>query len=414
MRARLVLVGVVVTLLALSPAASVAGTATSLPAEPSALLETALGLAAASWLSRRCQRGGRRAPTETVGAAALASAPDPLDVLPAAPKVSVVIPTYNRAHIVGEAIQSVLAQTYTNLEVIVVDDGSTDDTDACVGRLADPRVRYLKRPHAGVSATRNAAIAVATGELVSFLDSDDLWKPDKLQAEVAFLARHPEVHAVFSDLEKVDDGVYVPSFMRTTAAFSRRLVSTSYPDGLALSPTEMLHHLLEEIPIKTAGLTIRRDVIERAGRFDESWASAEDWEFLLRVARIGRFGYLDRALAVIRIYPDSLHRAGKEADHRAMLHLLWQETRRAPDRATRAAARRGISGLVKHLSRYYLASGRRLDACGACVRGFVQTWDGGLLLRAAAVALPRGRTVAAIRNLAVLIRTHGLTPTAGR
>src|SRR5438445_2990879 len=117
-------------------------------------------------------------------------------------KVSVVIPTYNRARVVGEAIESALAQTHGNLEAIVIDDGSTDDTAERVGRLRDPRLRYLGRAHAGVSSARNAGIAAATGDLVSFLDSDDLWKPDKLAAEVAALAGHPAAGGVFSDLEK--------------------------------------------------------------------------------------------------------------------------------------------------------------------------------------------------------------------
>src|SRR5436309_10403806 len=103
--------------------------------------------------------------------------------------VSVVRPTHDRGRVVVEAIESALAQTHPPLEVIVVDDGSTDDTAERVGRLRDARVRYLRRPHAGVSAARNAGIAAATGDLVAFLDSDDPWKPDKLEAEVCCCPR---------------------------------------------------------------------------------------------------------------------------------------------------------------------------------------------------------------------------------
>ena len=138
-------------------------------------------------------------------------------------KVSVVIPTYNRARVVGEAIDSALAQTHERLEVIVVDDGSTDDTAERVGRRRDRRLRYVRREHAGVSSARNAGIAAATGDLVSFLDSDDLWKPEKIETEVAALARHPEAGGVFSDLEKRDGATVVPSFMRRTRVFSRLL-----------------------------------------------------------------------------------------------------------------------------------------------------------------------------------------------
>src|SRR5260370_6154365 len=117
-------------------------------------------------------------------------------------KVSVVIPTYNRARVVGGAIESALAQTHERLEVIVVDDGSTDDTAERVGRRRDPRLRYVRREHAGVSSARNAGIGAPTGDLVSFLDSDDLWKPENIETEIAALALHPGAGGVFSDLRK--------------------------------------------------------------------------------------------------------------------------------------------------------------------------------------------------------------------
>src|SRR5438132_11460312 len=135
-------------------------------------------------------------------------------------KVSVVIPTYNRAHVVVEAIDSALAQTFPDLEVIVVDDGSSDDTASRVRGHPDPRVRYLVRPHAGVSATRNAGIAAARGTLLSFLDSDDLWRPDKLAREVAFLEAHPDVAALFSDAAKHRAGRVVGSFVADSPVFA--------------------------------------------------------------------------------------------------------------------------------------------------------------------------------------------------
>src|SRR5262245_29875714 len=127
--------------------------------------------------------------------------------------ISVVIPTYNRAHAIVTAMESVLAQSRGDLDLLVVDDGSTDDTGARARSVGDPRVRYVGRVHAGVSATRNAGVALARGPLIAFLDSDDVWKTDKLEREVDFLTRHPEVHAVFSDLEKHDGPLFVPSFM---------------------------------------------------------------------------------------------------------------------------------------------------------------------------------------------------------
>src|SRR5262249_45951625 len=115
----------------------------------------------------------------------------------AAPRVSVVIPTYNRSHSVGTAVRSVIDQELAALECIVLDDGSVDDTPAVVSKIEDDRVRYIRRPHAGVAAARNAGVAEARANIIAFLDSDDIWRPEKLQREMDFLDRHPEVDAVF-------------------------------------------------------------------------------------------------------------------------------------------------------------------------------------------------------------------------
>jgi glycosyltransferase involved in cell wall biosynthesis len=302
----------------------------------------------------------------------------------------VVIPTYNRARSVGRAIDSALAQGHPELEVLVVDDGSTDDTEARVGRRADRRLRYVRRPHAGVSATRNAGVALASGELVSFLDSDDAWKPDKTEREVDFLARHPEVDAVFTDLEKHDGGVYVPSFMRESPLFSRRLEGVGYPDGLVLPRREMYLYLLQEVFVKPSALTLRRAAFLRAGGFDESWSSSEDWEFLLRFARWGQFGYIDRPLATLRISADSLHRVDQPRGESAMLALLARERAAlAGDAEARAAVARGLRERVKAFAWYHEDRGRALAATRVYLSGFRLTGDPRLLLRGVGVWMPR-------------------------
>src|SRR5215813_851575 len=297
-------------------------------------------------------------------------------------QVSVVIPTYNRAGVVEEAIASALGQTHRDLEVIVVDDGSTDDTGERVGRLSDPRVRYLSRAHAGVSSARNAGIAAGGGELVAFLDSDDLWKPTKLETELAALELHPTAAGVFTDLEKRDGATFVPSFMRQTRVFARLLDSGAYADGILLSSRALYLCLLQEAAIKMPALTLRRATLERVGGFYERWTSSEDWEFLLRLSREHALLYLDQPLAVILILPDSLHRRDQERGDRAMLHRLARERCHARDPETRRAATAGIVERAKHLSWYYRDRGRRLAAMGACLEGFRLVWDATLLLRA--------------------------------
>ena len=303
--------------------------------------------------------------------------------------VTVVIPTYNRGHVVTRAAVSALAQTHRDLDIVVVDDGSSDDTVDRLKTLDDPRLHYVHRPHAGVSATRNAGVALATGELVSFLDSDDEWKPYKLQREVAFLTRHPEVDAVFTDLEKYDGNMFVPSFMRASPLFSRRLADARQRDAIVLPSREMYLYLLQEVFVKPSALTLRTEAFRCAGGFVEQWSSSEDWEFLLRFAKRSRFGYIDEPLVVLRISDDSLHRIDQPRGETAMLGLLARERAAlGGDSQALAAVRRGLRERVKQFAWYYEDRGQRTTAVGIYLRGFRLMRDPELLLRAAAVWLP--------------------------
>jgi glycosyltransferase involved in cell wall biosynthesis len=304
--------------------------------------------------------------------------------------VSVVIPTFNRAHTIGAALSSVLDQEFADLECLVVDDGSTDDTAAVVAGFQDPRVRYIAGRHAGVSAARNLGVGRARGDIIAFLDSDDLWRRDKLGRDVSFLRGHPDVDAVFTDLEKHDGGAVYSSFMRQTAVFSTRLNGHRKQEGVPLSQREMFLVLLQEVPIKPSALTIRRAAFEATGGFDESWSSSEDWEFLLRFARARRFGYIDQPLAVLRVGRDSLHRLDQERGETAMIRLLHdQRAVVRDDGEARDALRRGLIARVKHFGWHYRALGRRGAAARVLLNGFRLTGSPGLLLRAiAALLLP--------------------------
>jgi Glycosyl transferase family 2 len=311
--------------------------------------------------------------------------------------VSVVIPTYNRAHSVVDAVASVLAQSFEDLELIVVDDGSTDDTGDRIGAVRDPRLSYVRAGHAGVSAARNLGVRLTKGELLAFLDSDDLWRRDKLSREVALLTRRPDIDAVFSDLEKRHGDRVYPSFMRETAVFSARLGGESYPDGLLLSVREMYLCLLEEVPIKPSALVVRRAAFERVGGFDEEWTSSEDWELLLRLSRRHRFAYLDVPLTVLFISPDSLHVVDQSRGETAMVRLLNRERDRlAGDAEALAAVRRGLVTRIKHFGWHLLDQGRRTAACRVYLRGFALTGDLGLLARASVAWLPQALQPGAI------------------
>jgi glycosyltransferase involved in cell wall biosynthesis len=306
--------------------------------------------------------------------------------------VSVVIPTYNRAGTVVQAVRSVLAQRYEDLELIVVDDGSTDDTARRLAAIPDERLRYVSGRHAGVSAARNLGVRHATGALLSFLDSDDRWYPDKLAYEVDVLVGRPEVDAVFSDLEKRHGDQVFPSFMRQTAVFSRRLIGETPGAVHLLDPRDLRLCLLQEVPIKPSALTLRRSAFDRVGGFDEAWSSSEDWELLLRLARTHRFAYIDRPLAFLHISADSLHVMDQIRGETAMIRLLTRERADlGADAEALAAARRGLVTRVKHFGWHHVDRGERSRACRVFLNGFALTGAPGLLARALAVWLPSAR-----------------------
>ncbi|MBA3522361.1 MAG: glycosyltransferase [Gemmatimonadales bacterium] len=182
--------------------------------------------------------------------------------------MTVVMAVYNVGPFVAEAIHSVLSQTYEALELIVVDDGSTDDTGEQVVGICDPRLRLLRQGNAGPSAARNSGIARGTGELIGFIDGDDVWLPEKLARHVEYLRAHPEADLTFAWSRIVDeDG-------RDTGRTSARV------SGVV--PFERLFAL--NVVGNGSAVVLRRDVLDRAGTFDEQLRAEEDHDVWLRVS----------------------------------------------------------------------------------------------------------------------------------
>jgi glycosyltransferase involved in cell wall biosynthesis len=185
--------------------------------------------------------------------------------------ISVVIPTHNRAHLVRRAVASALAQTFADLEVIVVDDGSTDGTGALLASLTDPRVRALRLPRrTGAARARNAGVAAARGEWIAFLDSDDEWTADKLARQAALAGGDgaPSVVTCICAVRRGDDVRHTPA-----------------PDDLVAD--DMFTHLLRwnrRPPTTSAYLVARRALLE-VGGFDERLPSAQDIDLWLRLAQ---------------------------------------------------------------------------------------------------------------------------------
>jgi glycosyltransferase involved in cell wall biosynthesis len=204
------------------------------------------------------------------------------------PRVSVVIPTFNCARFLGRSISSVLAQTYTDHEIIVVDDGSTDETNDVVCRFAE-RVQYLYQPNRGLSAARNVGLCQASGELIAYVDADDMWYPHKLAKQVAFLDARKECGLVHSDATIIDEADEVIHYG------VNQETGREFPQG------HCLMDLLRRCHIQILTVVERRDCIERVGRFDERLKTAQDYLHWLRIAMEGRaFGYIPEPLAIYR------------------------------------------------------------------------------------------------------------------
>jgi glycosyltransferase involved in cell wall biosynthesis len=200
------------------------------------------------------------------------------------PLITVIIPTYNSANFVLEAVQSVLDQTYRRFEVIVVDDGSTDDTGVVLHRFRN-LIRYLYQENQGPSAARNAGIRAARGEYICFLDADDLWVPEKLELQLKFLEEYPRVGLVFSD--EVDLSV------QESAHASILGRKQFYSDLVHQRPLQSaFSKLLVENFVLTSTVMARKTCFAEAGLFDESLRVVEDRDLWLRIAAYVPIGCL--------------------------------------------------------------------------------------------------------------------------
>jgi glycosyltransferase involved in cell wall biosynthesis len=209
------------------------------------------------------------------------------------PRISVIIPAYMSASFISEALDSVFAQTFTDYEVIVINDGSPDtpSMEAAL-RPYRTRIHYLTQINKGPSAARNRGIVHARGELLAFLDSDDVWLPDFLRTQVSFLESHPEVDAALADVQLFGE----------TEETSWRLLKEGYPNILAFP--QMVRRHGGQIP---SACVARRLRVMEVGMFDECLRFAEDLEFFVRICFPDRaVGYLGQVLVKHRQHPGSL------------------------------------------------------------------------------------------------------------
>jgi glycosyltransferase involved in cell wall biosynthesis len=204
------------------------------------------------------------------------------------PRVSVIIPAYNRANYLPEALNSVFGQTLTPYEVIVIDDGSTDDTLEVL-RNYEGKLRFARQDHEGVSAARNRGLALAQGDVIAWLDADDIWEADFLSTLVPFLAEHPDL-----------DGVYCG--LRHMNARGEILWT---PTQRVVPPTDLFSALIEADFIVTPAIIAYKRCYEQVGAFDLEFQICEDYDMWLRLAKAFRIAGISQPLVRIRVHESS-------------------------------------------------------------------------------------------------------------
>jgi glycosyltransferase involved in cell wall biosynthesis len=257
--------------------------------------------------------------------------------------ITVIVPTFNRAGQLPGAIESVLTQPHRELEVIVVDDGSTDDTAGIVAALQrrDSRITYLHQPNSGVAAARNHGLDRAQGDLIAFLDSDDRWSPDKLPLQLACLERVPEVGMIWTNMIGIDPGGSVipelslqdilPFRFGLDELFTSRIplselaaTPQQWRDG-ALYVGDIYGKMILGNLVLPSSVLMTRERLQRVGSFDESLRVAgEDFDFFLRTCREGIVAFCDVPTVLYRVGdPDQLtHRSRSVYMARNYVHTL--------------------------------------------------------------------------------------------
>lgn len=270
-----------------------------------------------------------------------------------APLVSVVLPTYNRAHFLGRAMQSLMDQTYQNWEAIVIDNHSSDNTNEIVEGFTDPRIKFLKIHNNGViSASRNMGITAARGELIAFLDSDDWWEADKLEKQVP-LFNNKDVGLVYGNFWIVNDRKN-----KTHQVAHRRTL----PEGTVLDK------LLEENVVGMLTMVVRRCALDRLDQiFDTRYHIIDDFDMIVRLAAQWKFACVQAPVAYYRWHGNN--QSILEADRGFVeLEMWYAEAALHPVIGVNSGFSSKLNNITYLKIMYYLMQGERLRAIGLFLR----------------------------------------------
>ncbi len=261
------------------------------------------------------------------------------------PKVSVITPAYNAAEYLPAALNSVLTQTFSDWELIVVDDGSTDNTQAVVAALGerfDGRLKYFYQANRGLPAARNAAIEQSTGEYLALLDADDVWLPNRLERTVAELDRQQHVGIVHSQVARID-----PT--------GRVIEKPPAPPAKYLSGSISRHLYHRRAHILCPTVLFRRTCLHSVGVFDEHMRATEDRDLWFRIARHFDVAYIPEVLAYYRISPSSMSRDFSRM-LAAQIHFIHKH--RATGAASAGDARASLGNIYRERGDYFFRAGQ--------------------------------------------------------
>jgi glycosyltransferase involved in cell wall biosynthesis len=261
------------------------------------------------------------------------------------PAVTVIIPTFNRSRLLIEALTSVMDQTFRDSEIVVVDDGSTDDTQEALVPFAN-RIRYVRKANGGEASARNRGIQEARARRVAFLDSDDRWEPAFLETTMQHLDRHPELGLVATACSVVPEG------------HQRRRIRRAMLQG------DLLLTLFSRNFITASAVLINRDCFAKVGFFNEQLDQATDYDMWLKIARAYPIAFLNKPLCRWRRHEGNSSR--DELRHRQCV-LKVIEANCDPSRIPQALYQRRRSRLWVSLGRVYLGLGR-IEEGNACFR----------------------------------------------
>lgn len=296
------------------------------------------------------------------------------------PLVSIVLPTLNRAHCLGRAIASVLAQTYAHWELVIVDGASNDGTRELVAdwsARADGRIHFIERANGGVGPARNIGIEAAGGEYIAFLDSDDEFLPAKLERQMALFRLRPDLGLVYGDYSFIDlAGRFHASTFDELAPLARRVPSVTVDSGLHVCLEDLFEYLIRQYFIATIVGVVRRSVLADDIRFWEQDMYGGEWLFYLDVCRRCRAGYVDAPVCLHHFTAGSLSRTSRYRNSVYLRRLLRiMQTRFAgASPGSQRHIRRQLSDACRQLG----YDSYRCREFASAARYFAEALDGGM------------------------------------